>query len=551
MAAHPQVLIVGAGPSGLVSALTLRKNGIPVRVIERRKVPHGAIRGTAIQPRMQEILESLGMLDDVRAISTPPSLMGVHSVGKEITEAVAWADEADASPGTPHPTLISTSQAGLEGVLRQHLERFGTKIEMGVELVDLKQDNNKVAVQLKSMDVDTTAEFSYVVGADGAKGTIREMLGVSFVGESKAADRMFTANVECTDIDREHWHRFGQFHSKVFLLKPIEPAPVFQVQSLGPELPTTLPTNTAGIQEMLNEIAQSTDIKLRNASWISEWRANIRMADKFSVGRVFLVGDAAHCHSPAGGQGTNTGVTDALNLSWKLALVLRGLSPPALLDSYSAERTPVVAEMLNVTSALHRIMWVSALSAGGEEKGREKDPMWRPKHLQQLGVNYRWSAIVLEGREGEEGDQEGESNPYGIAGTRLRAGDRAPDARVLDVASQQEKRFFELWAGASRHTVLVFAGHVPEQQDVHSLAKYDELGVARIWLVQPTAEGQVHRAHYPEGVVRLADAAGQAYAGYGVGAEEVTFVVVRPDGMAGAFARDVASVHRYFSLVLV
>ncbi|KAI0065250.1 FAD/NAD-P-binding domain-containing protein [Artomyces pyxidatus] len=550
---HPPVLVVGAGPCGLIAAITLRKNGVPVRIIERREGLHGAIRGTAVQPRMLEILESLGLLQDVQAISTPPFTIAVHGIGNEVLSHVVFAEESEASPGTPYLGMVNVSQAELEKVLRRHLELIGANVEMGVEMVALEQDKEKVTVTFRTKEGESTEQYNYVVAADGTRGPTRKLLDIPFIGKSKEEDTMIVANVECTDIDREHWHRWGEFGKKIFFLKPVLPAPSFQVQSMGVDLPKPPPDNTENLQKMFEDISKCRDIKLQNASWISEWRANIRMASKFAVGRVFLVGDSAHCHSPAGGQGTNTGVTDALNLAWKLALVFKGLASPTLLDTYESERMPIVAEMLNVTDKLHHLAWTemppSTLESGGQE-AQANDPMWRPKHLLQLGVNYRWSRIVLEGRETEKDRGTVESNPYGVAGARLRAGDRAPDApNLVETPSGDRMRLFAVLAGGNVHTVLVFLGQQPTdiERDIQAMAKYRDAGVASIAVIYP-------RGFVPKAVAGsrcFEDTGGHAYDGYELGEDSVTYVVVRPDGMIGAYAKTVEQLFHFFTFFML
>ncbi|ETW78092.1 hypothetical protein HETIRDRAFT_325575, partial [Heterobasidion irregulare TC 32-1] len=543
---------VGGGPAGLIAALTLRRNDIPIRIIDRRDAFPEAIRGTSIQPRTLEILESLGVLDDVMSISTPPYMMAVHGVGKEILQEIKWADEVDESPGIPYVGPINLHQSMFENVLRKNLEKLGTKVELGVELVGLEQSKDKVIAHIKSEEGDTAQAFQYIIGADGARGSMRRLLGLSFLGETKESDKMFVANVECTDIDRTHWHRWGEFGVKIFFMKPVPPAPTFHIQAMGVELPIPAPQDDEGIQAMFNDISKSTDIQLRNTSWVSEWGANIRMANKFSVGRVFLVGDSAHCHSPAGGQGTNTGVMDALNVSWKLALVQKHLASPSLLDTYEAERMPVVAEMLHLTNELHHLafsrMPPSTLEAGRSE-GRPGDPMWRPKQGLLLGVNYRWSPIVLEGREFEGEETLVEKSPYGVAGDMIRAGDRAPDATILKLKPVEEQtRLFKVIGGGNLHTILVFAGRQPRDlgAEVQDMIRYRQAGVASINLLAPSAS----TPQDIQDVGRYVDVGGVAYAGYEVSEDQTTYVVIRPDGMIGAYATSVAQVHRFFSLIM-
>ncbi|KAA1473587.1 hypothetical protein DENSPDRAFT_882158 [Dentipellis sp. KUC8613] len=584
------ILVVGSGPAGLIAALTLRKNNVPVRIIERLESFNAGVRGPGIQPRTQELLRFLGVLPDIEAVATKAHQIAKHGKGKEILAEIKWAEYADESPATPYRSVSDVNQSAFEGIVRDHLAKLGTTVETGVELVGITQTEDKVSVTLSKGGKETVEEYDYVISADGAKGTsstpifrrTRRMLGISYVGETKEEDVMLLANVECTDIDREHWHTWGEFGQRLFALKPIRPAPLFQIQALGPQLPKTLPHDTAGVQALLDDISGSDEIKLANVSCASEWRANIRMAEKFSVGRVFLAGDCAHCHSPAGAQGANTGMQDAANIAWKLALVHKRLAQPSLLATYEAERQPVVAEMLDLTSQLHRHTFAphasqSALTPGRAEAPRAGDPYWRPKRGLQLGINCRWSPIVLDARDGapasgaeEKGaegkDVEGEDaegkgaeskgNAYGIAGDHLRAGDRAPQAPgLVYMDSGRGTTLFDMLAGCARHVVLAFAG-AAGAVDAAPLAGLVARGLAAVAvLVVREAERGPACVTVGEGmrVALVEDRAGHAYAAYEVERDVrvPVWVVIRPDGMVGAYVTDVEMVKRYFERFVV
>ncbi|KAH9830219.1 FAD binding domain-containing protein [Rhodofomes roseus] len=557
MSSPVSVLIVGAGPAGLIAAIALLKNHIPIRIIEKRPIPHGGVRGTAIQPRTLELFAFLGVLDDVLAVSTPPFLMAMHGVGREVLKETRFEEEADESPHVPYPRSVHVGQHVLERVLRENIDKLGARVEFGVELVSFEQHAEQVVTELSISTSEhtppsvETLECTYMIAADGAKGRVRRNLGLSFLGETKETERMFTANVEVHGLDRAQWHMWGSFSSAGFGLKPISPEPLFQVQALGPDLPTDLPRDTKGVQELFNSISGAKDIELLNASWTSEWRANIRLANALSVGRVFLSGDAAHSHSPAGGQGENTAMQDSLNIAWKLALALQGVAAPSLLDTYQVERMPVIAEMLSLSTELHTLAFhrirTSTLDPEKPQDPETQEIMHRPRRLLQLGVNYRWSPIVI----GDHGDDTNtEKDPYGQGSATLRAGDRAPDARPLlditgadnDIHSTRPVSLHSTFT-VDRHTILIF----PPTSGVVNTIEFAALQqiVARMATVTMIlAEALEFEGHNCR---TLVDVERTAYLGYNVPESTGAFVVVRPDGIIGAYGRDMGIVFQYFA----
>ncbi|OBZ76355.1 Pentachlorophenol 4-monooxygenase [Grifola frondosa] len=530
----PAILIVGSGPAGLVLALTLLKNGIPVRIIEQNASFHEGARGTAIQPRTQELLNFLGIID----------------------ETMKWTEEAESCPQIPFSQVASTSQAQLEKILRRHIENLGAHVELGVTLTGVEQTADTVTARLTSKGVEELFECQYIVGADGAKGIVKKLLGLPFVGQTKTADRILTANVDVKDFNREYWDMWGSFSTASIGLKPLEPPPLFQLQAVGPNLPAILPVDPVGVQDLFNSITGSTDIKLENVCCVTDWRANIRMVQSFSVGRVFLAGDSAHCHSPAGGQGGNTAMQDSFNLAWKLSLVIRRLAPATLLETYALERMPVVAEMLNLSTELHSLAFPqldsSSLEAG--KAPRVEDVMFRPRSFLQLGINYRWSSIVIDER-GGEGEGKGpetpqEISPYGSGVDKLRAGDRAPDATVLLDGS--DSMTLHGVFSVRNHTVLVFPGTADGtelQSDLATVGVFRKPGVASLVLISQTKHAQFRDISTVCDRV-LVDTAGHATSGYGILDDTKAFVVIRPDGIIGAYVLAAEGVIRYFSNIL-
>jgi hypothetical protein len=303
----------------------------------------------------------------------------------------------------------------------------------------------------------------------------------------------------------------------------------------------------AGTQHLFNSITGRDDLKLENAEYISEWTANIRMTDRFSVGRVFLAGDVAHCHSPAGGQGTNTAMQDAFNLAWKLALVVNKKASPDLLKSYEAERMPVIAEMLNLSNALHARAFPhipQTAFATPQTSDTQPDPMQRTRNMLQLGINYRWSDIVFDERYHQT--ETAEKNPYGSMNNQIRAGDRAPYIGNL-AAGEKTTDIFSLLRGAPSHLVLIFSASSLISSDLLStITTFTNAGLAHFVVI---VEGQQGYGDKSEGVQYLVDSQGIARKAYLSEDNRDAYVIIRPDGIVGAYTFGADGIRKYFALI--
>ncbi|KAJ7513157.1 FAD binding domain-containing protein [Mycena galericulata] len=579
------VLVVGAGPTGLTMALALAQSGVSVRIIDVALEEHDAARGTAILPRTQEVLAILGAVEDMNEVATGPLQMAIYGPdGKSIVKAFDWSEAAPDSLTIPFarsfqhlPSLTlmffqkqpaSIGQSEVEKILRRHLKKYGCEVEMDHQLVGLTQDDTSVTAKvLVRNSTETEIKCDYLVAADGAKGKLsfrscfflvlemilhlgpsRRFIGVSFLGETKEADRMWVANVDVPGFSREYWHRWGDFAQAATSLKPINPGSQFQMLTLGPKLPKDIPEDLAGTQALFNSIAKHDDLKFTAVRWITEWKANIRMSDKFSVGRVFLAGDAAHCHSPAGGQGTNTAMQDAFNLAWKIALVVKGKASEALLKSYEAERMPVVAEMLSLSTELHAKAFphipASAFDAVAASNG-STDPMMRSSKLLQLGINYRWSAITRDDR--DTGEHSVEMNPYGTMGAKIRAGDRAP--YVGELQGDRARNLFALLHDSPSHIVLFFpmSTKMSTQDSLGNLNRWIDAELLHVAVIY--GDPTVTPATNTRGVRYFSDLRGLAAEAYDVSGERDVYVVIRPDGIIGAYTFSTNGVEEYFSLL--
>ena len=482
------VLIAGAGPTGLTLACELARAGVPFRLVEAAPGPRPGSRGKGVQPRTLEVFDDLGIVE--RVLAHGRMAMPIRSTAPDGQVTLGGAAPAGPRPDVPYPASLITPEWRVEEALRLRLAELGGAVEFGTALESFEQSAEGVsAVVVKDGEAETVTA-RWLVGCDGGHSVVRKGAGIAFEGETRDELRMIVADVEVDGLDRTAWHMWRHEDGMVTLC-PLPSTGAFQFQaSVAPGQDADL--GLANLQALLERRSGRTDIRLREPAWSSLWRANVRLAERYREGRVFLAGDAAHIHSPAGGQGMNTGIQDAHNLGWKLAAVAKGASP-ALLDTYEAERRPVAAGVLALSDA--------RLKEAMERKGI---PIRGDAATRQLGIGYRGSVLARDDRD--------ETAP-------LRAGDRAPDATGLTTVDG-ERRLFDLTRGG-RFTLLDFGG-VPRTYP-------DGLRTFRV-VVRPAGPGEI------------SDTRGHLAGAYGASGK--TLVLIRPDGFVGLIsdAGDLAAV---------
>ncbi|MCW5625882.1 MAG: FAD-dependent monooxygenase [Burkholderiales bacterium] len=339
------VLIVGAGPTGLMLAITLRCHGVAVRLIDRLAAPATISKALAIWSGSMEALAGIGVIDRFLAVGVRLQSLRVGDGSHRLATLVV-GEGID----SPYPFPLLLPQSVTETILTDRAAAFGVAVERGVELVSLSQHEHGVSATLRHADGrQEQTEASYLVGADGARSAVRQQIDVAFEGYTEPQTFLLgDVKISGGDLDRRTitiwWNQGG-----TIALFPFE-NDVWRILGVreqdGGDAPPTL--------EELQNLAERhgpPGLRLHDPSWLSAFRINERLAARYRVGRVFLAGDAAHIHSPAGGQGMNTGLQDAVNLGWKLAQVVKAISPDSLLDTYEAERHPVAARVLRYTLA--------------------------------------------------------------------------------------------------------------------------------------------------------------------------------------------------------
>ena len=507
MTADPSMpLIVGAGPVGLTLANELTRHGVRCRVIDRAAERSQTSKALGIFPRTLEAFETMGIVD--RFLAAGGRIRGLRLYHRE--EQIAQVEMA--SVESPYPFVLALPQSETERLLEENLAGAGFTVERNLELTSFTQTSDSVQAVLRHTNGDEeTVETPWLIGCDGAHSVTRHLLGMQFEG-AQYDESFLLADVQLESaLARDRLHLFFADDGVLGIIPFAQNRWRIVANIPAESRHQTLPDLTlADVQSMI-ELRTAQHFPARDPVWLSRFHISHRKVQQFRRVRVFLAGDAAHIHSPAGGQGMNTGLQDAFNLGWKLALVVRGIAPPQLLASYDAERRPVAGGVINLTDRITRMATmrnsvaqsvrdfllhtVSGIDFVGE---RIAD------RLAELSISYRDSAIV-----------------QNHGGGRLRAGDRAPDAELRD-ENNQARRLFELFR-TSAHVLLIFlgaagtgAGKIPEVETVLRDLPENTIDAYRI------ARGLTNEP------AELRDVSGLAHAAYGMIGGGI--VLVRPDG---------------------
>ncbi|MFI8826702.1 FAD-dependent monooxygenase [Streptomyces sp. NPDC053431] len=448
------VVIVGAGPTGLVLAIDLVRRGVRAVLVEKGEGLFPGSRGKGLQPRSLEVLDDLGVLPAVQeAGSLYPRMLGWEGAER----LAEWDMLARSQPTeqVPYANTLLIPQFRTQELLHERLTELGGDVRFGTALTGLRRSEDGVEADLSTGE---TLRAAYLVAADGGRSTIRKALGIGMTGETVDPRPMLVADVRLSPdaiVDRGNWHIWLKAPGGAVALCPLPGGDRFQLIAGFEDGTAAVDTAPEAVRTLLTTRTPLTGADVVEVLWASDFRARAAMADRFRAGRVFLAGDAAHVHSPAGGQGLNTSVQDAYNLGWKLGQVLRHGAPAALLDSYEAERMPVAADVLGISTRLHR----ASSEGGGAQRGEE---------VQQLTLGYRDSTLAVETRDG-------------LAEDALRAGDRAPDGPY------GEARLFDVFRGP-HFTLLAVGVPLPAPASGHvrtaRLDAYESYGTG-LFLIRP------------------------------------------------------------------
>ncbi|MDA1387123.1 MULTISPECIES: FAD-dependent monooxygenase [Glycomyces] len=466
-----EVLVAGAGPSGLVLGCALAAQGVKVRVVDRGEGPARTSRTNILHARGVEVLTRIGALGDLPERALSPVGMTMYARSRELATMRFAPDPRESVQA------LFVSQDEIETRLRQRLETLDCKVEYGREVIGAAQDPRGVTVEFADGDA---LRIGWLIGCDGSRSAVRELADIAFPGVP-VVERFLLADV-FADWNRSREGSAGWFHADGMVLAiPMRGSGEGNLWRVMADVPDTgehlSPDQIIDqIRAVLLDRAGVDDIAILKAVWTSVFRIQRRLAEFYRRERILLAGDAAHVHSPIGGQGMNTGIGDAENLAWKLTLVIQGRAKASLLDTYTAERRPLAEEVLRNTTANTRIL------AGGTPLTRlVRDRLMLPllnlpavqrqatRTASQLWVTYR-------------------KGPLGGRGPAPRPGDRVPDLACSDPEGTQTSLYDALRSGwalvadrehpelaelARRHLGTVAMLHNPKAADPPILVRPD------------------------------------------------------------------------------
>ncbi len=535
------VLVIGAGPTGLALALELQRHGLRCRIVDQADGPSIWSKAQAIHARTLELLEGAGVVRELLEDGKRIQQVRIYAKGRSVAHvAIEGLD-------THYPYIYSLPQRDTEIVLTRCFERNGGAVEHSVRLDRFTQDDEGVdAVLVHADGREEAVRASWIVGCDGAHSTVRHALELPFEGSTYEV-RIIQADVRVTlPMPVEEDEAVVFFGAGVLVgLLPLPGHDRYRMlvpRPPGDETEATLETFQAIMAE-----AGPAGAVVDDPAWMIAFRLHCRMVDRYRVGRVFLAGDAAHIHSPAGGQGMNMGIQDAFNLAWKLALCQRGLARPELLDSYHAERHPVAAATLagtdTATAGLaaniglrHTIALELRNKIVGFVTGMGFVRRKLSRAASMLDVAYGDSPIVGQDRPFPLGtsalsdDEAPTVLDWFHFGHGPRPGDRAPDVH-FDDEDEHSPRLFDV-LDSRLHTLLLFDGAIASetgyQRFADIAAQLDARwpGLVAVRVVVPHGERPAALPD-PLGEVVL-DGAGLVHERYGARSESL--YLIRPDG---------------------
>jgi 2-polyprenyl-6-methoxyphenol hydroxylase-like FAD-dependent oxidoreductase len=513
------VLVVGAGPTGLMFANQLARRGVRVLIIDRHAGPARETRALGVQARTLEIYAALGIIDKALALGTPGNGAWLWANGRKM----ARVPLGDAGKHvTPYPYILVLGQDDNERLLGEHLHSLGVSVQWNTELVALEQNAEHVVATLKNRDGSSrVVTAAWVGGCDGAHSSVRELCGITFPG-APYEHVFFVADVEATGSMVQGSVNVYLWKDGFHLFFPMRGTDHWRIVGILPE--AMRDRDDVTFEAVMPSVRHESgnDLVIKGCSWFSTYRIHHRSAARFRDRRCFLMGDAAHIHSPVGAQGMNTGLQDAYNLAWKLALVIQGRADESLLHSYEDERVRVAQRLLHTTDRGFRFIVADNMGAGllrtqvlarvaAYALGRKSVQSAAFRTVSQTGIRYRHSMLSESMPLPEGAPQAGDRFPW--LNLRLRA-----FGPVEDMFANVDDTRFNLY---------VFGQPAPAAE---SLPLGDLLCV-HVIPDDPVNDAELGRAGIPRR----------------------SFYLVRPDGYVGVCGTDLVEdeLRRYMTLRLV
>lgn len=348
---HIPVLIVGAGPTGLTAAIQLQRYGIPFRIIDKNIKPVPTSNALGVQTRTIEVWNDLGILDRALELGNKIRGMQIYSKNKKIATVDLTAIKH------AYPFLLGLPQRQTETIMIEDLHQKNISIELETEIVDVQENENSVVVTLKKKNGESeTVKADWLIACDGGRSFVREKLNIPFVGH-ELSQHFVLADAEITSDLPNNWVSIFTSGVGQFILIKFDDKYTRIIAEVS-NVPELKEAKSLTYEQVLELAKTRCPIKLeiKKPIWTSGFWIHEKIIEKYRSNKVFFAGDAAHVHSPAGGQGMNTGIQDAYNLAWKLALVINNKAKPTILETYETERRPVALAVLKSTTMMTKMV---------------------------------------------------------------------------------------------------------------------------------------------------------------------------------------------------
>lgn len=391
----PQVLIVGAGPIGLTAACFLNRLGVPFDIIDSKNGPVDDSRALGVHARTLEFMQMFGLDKTFIKQGRITRFMSFHRHEKFLFKL----DFGCIADKTDFPFMLVLPQSKTERILTEYLEQHSILINWKTHFISLEKSGELNHCKIRQQDTETTRSYQFVIAADGANSKIRTQLGIPFEGQTYDARFLLSeAKIENNALPRNSSHVFMGNTSTVAVLPQPDDiyrivGPDFQTKANGKSIVGGREMTFKEFEDFLNRENLLQHINIKDAKRLINYRIHKRMAKFFRKDNVFLCGDAAHIHSPAGGQGMNTGIHDVMNLCWKIAAVLQGAAKPEILESYESERVPAVKAIIDgadqaMLKVVNRSWWWRILL---DNIAPIITQWYQPKHLMATMGQLSWS----------------------------------------------------------------------------------------------------------------------------------------------------------------